>query len=257
METTDGDEHKGKEKQELAPFRLLDLPAELQLRIFEFAVCSDEPIEITRRDAEDDQSNTESSQGDAENDQDDTESGQDDTESGQDDTESEQDDTEISQGDTEDDDTEDNGQDNGSVCLEPGTIESPRFSRMSLTQPALTRTCRSIRTDALKLYYSRNRFRASYCRDSEPVDGRQDFDVLADWLQCIGAGNRSSMRKLELFDSLFMEFIQRRKEESRSWDHMENQCLLQAVEQLEQSLSLVAVEPGVHMASFLTNDFGG
>ncbi|KAK0342855.1 hypothetical protein LTR91_010358 [Friedmanniomyces endolithicus] len=243
METTDGDEHKGKEKQEQAPFRLLDLPAELQLRIFEFAVCSDEPIEITRRDAEDDQSNTESSQGDAEG--------------GQDDTESEQDDTESSQGDTEDDDTEDNGRDNGSVCLEPGTIEPPRFSRMSLTQPALTRTCRSIRTDALKLYYARNRFRASYCTDSEPVDGCQDFDVLAEWLHCIGAENRSSMRKLELFDSLFMEFVQRRKEGSRSLDPMEDQCLLRAIEQLEQPLSLVEVETGVHVASFLTNDFGG
>ncbi|KAK1067961.1 hypothetical protein LTR74_006053 [Friedmanniomyces endolithicus] len=232
METTDGDENKGKEKQELAPFRLLDLPAELQLDIFELTVCSDEPIEITRRDTETSQSNTRSSRGDTESCRGDTEDAG-----------------------TEDDDTEDNGQDNSSVCLEPGTIKPPRSSRMSLTQPALTRTCRSICTDALKLYYGRNRFRASYCTEPESVDGRQDFDMFSEWLHCIGADNRKFIGKFELFDSLFMESVQRRKEESRSWDLMGNQCLLQAVEQLEQSLSLVAVEPGVHMASFLTNNF--
>jgi len=128
---------------------------------------------------------------------------------------------------------------------------------MSLTQPALTRTCHSIRTDALKLYYSRNRFRANYCRDSEPVDGRQDFDVLADWLQCIGAGNRSSMRKFELFDSFWIECVQQRKEEGRRLDHMENLCLQLAIELLEQPLSLVQVEPDVLMASFLASDFSG
>ncbi|KAK0258337.1 hypothetical protein LTR91_009089 [Friedmanniomyces endolithicus] len=247
MATADGDEHNGKEKQEQAPFRLLDLPAELQLRIFEFAVCSDEPIEITRQDTGMGLSDSESSQGDPESDEDDTASSQGDTEN---------DGTEDNNG-TEDDDTEDKEQDDGSVCLEPGTIESPVFSRMNLTQPALTRTCRTIRMDALKLYYSRNRFRASYCRDSDPVDGRQDFDVLADWLQCIGAENRNSMGKLELFDSKSLEFVQRRDEEARSLEQTGSLCLWRAIGQLEQLLSMVQVEPGVHMASFVNSSFGG
>ncbi|TKA82495.1 hypothetical protein B0A55_01249 [Friedmanniomyces simplex] len=46
------DSLKREEELEQAPFRLLDLPPELQLRIYDFAVCSDEPVEITEFRAE-------------------------------------------------------------------------------------------------------------------------------------------------------------------------------------------------------------
>ncbi|WPA98693.1 uncharacterized protein RHO25_003306 [Cercospora beticola] len=39
----------GNSKEEEPTFRLLDLPPELQLRIFEYAVTMDEPISINRR----------------------------------------------------------------------------------------------------------------------------------------------------------------------------------------------------------------
>ncbi|KAK0269753.1 hypothetical protein LTR35_014645 [Friedmanniomyces endolithicus] len=61
METMGDDDGKDKErgsqkpqKQEQSPVRLLNLPAELQLRIFELAVCSDEPIRITGEESESD-----------------------------------------------------------------------------------------------------------------------------------------------------------------------------------------------------------
>jgi len=105
----------------------LDLPAELQLRIFEFVVTSDKPIEITP--------------------------------------------------------------------------ERPVTNRHRLP-PALTRTCRIIRHDAIKLYYARNNFRANYCAPIKGGKSRSDQEILIRWLRSIGAEKRSLNRSLEIFDYL-------------------------------------------------------
>jgi hypothetical protein len=62
-------------------------------------------------------------------------------------------------------------------------------------QPALTRTCRSIRAKALPIFYKENVFRAGYCQATEA--GR---DAAAKWLKMIGKGNRESLRHFYFYD---------------------------------------------------------
>ena len=62
------------------------------------------------------------------------------------------------------------------------------------TPPALTRTCKSIREDALKFYYKGNDFEAGYCLN------KGQHDVLLEWLACIGAEARADMRTLMIYD---------------------------------------------------------
>ena len=64
------------------------------------------------------------------------------------------------------------------------------------TQPAITRTCKEIRVDALKLYYTCNSFKASYCYD------REELHTTIWWLRCIGAQNRGLLGSLEVFDQV-------------------------------------------------------
>lgn len=56
----------------------------------------------------------------------------------------------------------------------------------------MTRSCREVRIEGLKLYYARNDFRASYCH----ISVRQ----LCQWLRCIGAHNRGLLQSLEIYD---------------------------------------------------------
>ncbi|KAK5130327.1 hypothetical protein LTR08_002213 [Meristemomyces frigidus] len=60
-------------------------------------------------------------------------------------------------------------------------------------QPALTRTCRVIRFDALRIFYQETTFCAHYCSGTS-------FDTAFDWLTVIGETNRQMLRGLELFD---------------------------------------------------------
>ncbi|KAK4495691.1 hypothetical protein PRZ48_012959 [Zasmidium cellare] len=61
-------------------------------------------------------------------------------------------------------------------------------------QPALTRVCRSIRADALPIFYKHNLFQAGYCYET-------DTDMVVDWLKVIGEGNRNLMRGFYFWDA--------------------------------------------------------
>jgi len=179
---------------------------ELQLRIIDFAVRSDEPIEITGSDGD-------GSPGDK-----------------------------GKQGDD-------------SVRLEAGPSNTPRCAGQLRSQPALTRTCRSIRVDALPLYYAGNRFRASYCSNLNSFDNQADCSVLAKWLSCIGERNQSFISELELFDRRSVEVATVEAEAGRDSLDLGDCCLRSALEQIEQPLSLACVQPGVYLASFPADDF--
>ena len=60
-------------------------------------------------------------------------------------------------------------------------------------QPALTRTCRVLRSDALPVFYEQNTFRAHFCLKET------EFDMAFGWLKAIGETNRRSLQRLELF----------------------------------------------------------
>ncbi|EME88647.1 uncharacterized protein MYCFIDRAFT_80019 [Pseudocercospora fijiensis CIRAD86] len=60
-------------------------------------------------------------------------------------------------------------------------------------QPGLTRTCASIRADALKMFY-KNTFQAGYCYEC-------DLDIVIDWLKTIGPVNRECIGKFVFFDA--------------------------------------------------------
>lgn len=60
-------------------------------------------------------------------------------------------------------------------------------------QPALTRTCRNIRKDALKSFYQLNSFEGCYCEDGMRVG-------LLKWLRAIGEQNRATMRYMYVWD---------------------------------------------------------
>lgn len=55
-------------------------------------------------------------------------------------------------------------------------------------QPALSRTCKSVRADVLQIFYGRNTFEASYC-------GHEGQDDLDGWLNAIGVENRCLLEK--------------------------------------------------------------
>ncbi|KAF2647438.1 hypothetical protein K491DRAFT_699634 [Lophiostoma macrostomum CBS 122681] len=63
------------------------------------------------------------------------------------------------------------------------------------TQPALTRTCRAIRSASLPIFYKANVFRASYCYGSK--FGREDA---VEWLRTIGRANREALRAFYFYD---------------------------------------------------------
>ncbi|KAK5740646.1 hypothetical protein LTR17_004451 [Elasticomyces elasticus] len=109
--------------------RLLALPAELRLQIYEYAVLKSRPVVITRR-------------------------------------------------------------------------EAKAGRKAQRIQPALSQTCRSIREDALKIYYSKTRFAATYSSwtDRRPEHWRRNANMINRWLRCIGAKNRGLMSSLEVFD---------------------------------------------------------
>ena len=60
-------------------------------------------------------------------------------------------------------------------------------------QPALTRVCRSIRANALPIFYKANEFQAGYCYET-------DAETVRDWLQRIGRENREMMREFYFYD---------------------------------------------------------
>ncbi|KAM3421396.1 hypothetical protein BST61_g1792 [Cercospora zeina] len=61
-------------------------------------------------------------------------------------------------------------------------------------QPPLTRVCRSIRFDALSIFYSRNAFRAGYCYEC-------DTDIVVSWLRVIGKQNRELLKDFFFWDA--------------------------------------------------------
>ncbi|KAF2167883.1 hypothetical protein M409DRAFT_22031 [Zasmidium cellare ATCC 36951] len=61
-------------------------------------------------------------------------------------------------------------------------------------QPSLTRVCRSIRADALPIFYKYNRFQAGYCYET-------DTEIVVDWLKVIGEENRKLMRGFYFWDA--------------------------------------------------------
>ncbi|KAK1061730.1 hypothetical protein LTR74_010859 [Friedmanniomyces endolithicus] len=214
----DGDDRKDEErgsqkpqKQEQSPLRLLNLPAELQLQIFELAVCSDGPIKITGEESE---SDTESSGYDADS-YHDSDSYLFHSVSNRGDPESYRGDAESSLGGIKSNqsDTQNGEHDDGEARLEAadGTTNTPDQScahpRSRSTQPALASACRIVRADALRLYYSRNRFKASYCHCPKDEDNQEHGCMLVEWLRCIGAVNRSCIANLELSDLQFQRGV--------------------------------------------------
>ena len=71
---------------------------------------------------------------------------------------------------------------------EKGEVRPPQ-------QPALTRTCRFIRANALPIFYKQNIFRASYCHPSIPV-----LNGPIRWLRMIGPQNRELLRHFYFYD---------------------------------------------------------
>lgn len=61
-------------------------------------------------------------------------------------------------------------------------------------QPSLTRVCRSIRADALPMFYKHNHFQAGYCYET-------DTDMVVDWLKVIGEENRRLMKGFYFYDA--------------------------------------------------------
>lgn len=63
-------------------------------------------------------------------------------------------------------------------------------------QPALTRTCRFIRANALPLFYKKNVFRASYCH----IYQERGISRTVTWLRMIGPQNREMLRHFYFYD---------------------------------------------------------
>lgn len=69
-------------------------------------------------------------------------------------------------------------------------------------QPALTRTCKFIRSLALPIYYQQNVFRAHYCYET-------DIFMAIKWLKGIGHANRLLMCDFALWDKVSKCFLSR------------------------------------------------
>ncbi|USW55561.1 hypothetical protein Slin15195_G088800 [Septoria linicola] len=138
-----GDQDNAEDGQKLTTFRLLDLPAELQLRIIEFAVTEQAPIWMTY----------------------------------------------------------------GAWLLGKKGIDGAydsehegewRSEVATRKQPSITRVSRTIRVDAIKMYYENNFFEAGYClADVDTHEG----EVTIEWLAAIGLENRRRIRDLVVFDT--------------------------------------------------------
>lgn len=133
-------------------FRLLDLPTELQLRIFEFAVIEEEPITISMRIWMNHKCGPRSS---------------------------------------------DDYWPVDYWRLRKLWFGGPQIAKR--TQPAIARTCRYIRAESLKIYYSQNKFEACYC--SGHVEDCDSMDTTR-WLMAIGEVNRNQMKGLVMNDGL-------------------------------------------------------
>ncbi|KAK3656867.1 hypothetical protein LTR56_002848 [Elasticomyces elasticus] len=195
----DDKEHIG-ENSKQGHFRLLDLPPELQLRIFECSVCQDGPIVISDH---------------------------------------------ATLGKVPVDDSIDHTR--PAITL---------YSVARPTQPALTRTCRSVRVDALKFYYSGNTFTSSYCF-SESCDGREDCEVLATWLRGIGATNRGLMGSVEVYDADLTNFM---KKNGVGRGFETDRCVELAAKGLEASpaidYKICELRNGVHTITFPKHESG-
>jgi hypothetical protein len=62
------------------------------------------------------------------------------------------------------------------------------------SQPALSRTCRSVREAALPIFYRENFFRASYCYQANMLPAP------IKWLKMIGKDNRENLRRFYFYD---------------------------------------------------------
>ncbi|KAK5125817.1 hypothetical protein LTR85_012093 [Meristemomyces frigidus] len=126
----------------VATFRLLDLPPELRLRIYEYAVTSDGPVQITFNNYK---------------------------------------------------------PQNEYGIMGPEAAALNEWQQPAAiaerTQAALSRTCREIHVDALKLYYAHNDFEAGYCHVAH-----REFPTLVKWLDSFGVQHRERLRSLRISD---------------------------------------------------------
>ncbi|KAK5680254.1 hypothetical protein LTS10_007181 [Elasticomyces elasticus] len=136
--------------------------------------------------------------------------------------------------------------DDNSVGEEEGTIQGALISPYA--QPAITRTCRSIRVDALKYYYTRNVFTASYC-DTENERGPEDSVLLSEWLRCIGARNRSLIGTLEVYDYGFASERKGVEEEESAMASLRRSPAI--------NFKVSRLRYGVHLITFPKLELGG
>ncbi|KAK3656859.1 hypothetical protein LTR56_002840 [Elasticomyces elasticus] len=97
------------------------------------------------------------------------------------------------------------------VVLNPRPVVVTRLERRAgrkavQAQPALSRTCRSIRMHVLEIYYSQLHFTATFCQTESVHSPRSHKHRLrslrrfVQWLHCIGARNRGFLRALDMVD---------------------------------------------------------
>jgi hypothetical protein len=81
---------------------------------------------------------------------------------------------------------------------EEGQTEEQRWEKGEIRppqQPALTRTCRAVRENALPIFYKENIFRASYCNATV-----SDLSAPIQWFRMIGQSNREMLRHFYFYD---------------------------------------------------------
>ncbi|KAK5680246.1 hypothetical protein LTS10_007173 [Elasticomyces elasticus] len=97
------------------------------------------------------------------------------------------------------------------VVLNPRPVVVTRLERRTgrkavQAQPALSRTCRSIRMHVLEIYYSQQHFTATFCQTESVHSPRSHKHRLrslrrfVQWLHCIGEQNRGYLRSLSMVD---------------------------------------------------------
>ncbi|KAK4902893.1 hypothetical protein LTR27_000832 [Elasticomyces elasticus] len=97
------------------------------------------------------------------------------------------------------------------VVLSPRPVVVTRLERRTgrkaiQAQPALSRTCRSIRMHVLEIYYSQQHFTATFCQTESVYSPRSHKHRLrslrrfVQWLHYIGARNRGFLRALDMVD---------------------------------------------------------